>query len=62
MVRESGNRPAIQVEHKGEAKRIFPEGILAISLTHMKQIAENHLGQAVTHAVLTAPADKHTFI
>ena len=40
----------------GETKKYAPENISAMVLTKMKEIAENVLGQKVTHAVITVPA------
>lgn len=55
---EAGNdgRPVIVVQHKGEAKRFFPEEISSMVLTKMKETAETYLGETVKNAVITVPA------
>ncbi len=45
-----------KIEYNGEEKFYAPEEISAMVLTKMKQIAENYLGETVTHAVVTVPA------
>merc|ERR1719150_1362127 len=56
VVRESQDRPAIEVEYKAEKKRFFPEEISSMVLGYMKQIAEAYLGGTVNNAVVTVPA------
>merc|ERR1712113_718280 len=56
VVRESQDRPAIQVEYKGEKKRFFPEEISSMVLGYMRQIGEAYLGTKVNDAVVTVPA------
>ena len=56
MVRESRDRPAIEVEYKTERRRYYLEEILAILLLHMKQLADNYLGHTFADVVLTTPA------
>ena len=46
----------IQVMSKGEIKKYSPEEISAMILTHMKEIAENFLGEKVKDVVITVPA------
>lgn len=55
---EPGNdgRPVIVVQHKGEAKKFFPEEISSMVLTKMKETAETYLGETVKNAVITVPA------
>lgn len=56
VVRESQDRPAIEVEYKGEKKRFFPEEISSMVLVYMKQIAEAYIGKLVSNSVVTVPA------
>lgn len=56
VVRESQDRPAIEVEYKAEKKRFFPEEISSMVLGYMKQIAEAFIGTQVNNAVITVPA------
>jgi len=51
-----GTKPKIQVEFKGEVKNFFPEEILSMVLTKMKETAEAYLGKTVSNAVVTVPA------
>lgn len=44
------------VQHKGEAKRFFPEEISSMVLTKMKETAETYLGETIKNAVITVPA------
>ncbi|KAI7690517.1 Heat shock 70 kDa protein 1 [Sarcoptes scabiei] len=55
VVNEQG-KPKIEVEHKGEMKRFFPEEISSMVLIKMKEIAEAYLGRKITDAVVTVPA------
>jgi L1 cell adhesion molecule like protein len=56
VVKESGDRPAIQVMYKGEEKRFFAEEISSMVLGYMKEISEAYLGGPVKDAVITVPA------
>merc|ERR1712113_633057 len=56
VVRESQDRPAIEVEYKAEKKRFFPEEISSMVLGYMKTIAEAYLGGSCNNAVVTVPA------
>merc|ERR1712156_1302502 len=56
VVKGSGDRPAIQVQFKGEQKQFFAEEISAMVLQKMKQTAEAYIGEAVKDAVVTVPA------
>ena len=51
-----GGKPAVEVTVKGEQKQFSPEEISGMILGKMKQIAEDYLGNKVTHAVVTVPA------
>ena len=56
VVRESQDRPAIEVEYKAETKRFFPEEISSMVLNYMREIAEAYIGDKVVNAVVTVPA------
>merc|ERR1712159_337570 len=56
VVAKDGDKPAIQVQYKGEEKAFLPEEISSMVLTKMKETAEGFLGQEVKHAVVTVPA------
>ena len=56
VVSDSG-RPKVLVKYKGERKDFAPEEISAMVLTKMKETAEAFLGQEVTEAVVTVPAN-----
>ena len=55
-ITNSGGKPKIQAEYKGETKTFAPEEISSMVLTKMKETAEAYLGQKVTDAVITVPA------
>jgi heat shock protein 1/8 len=50
------NRPRIQVKHRNQMKHFFPDELSAMILAKMKAIAEAHLKQKVTDAVISVPA------
>ncbi|KDD73887.1 heat shock protein 70 Hsp70 [Helicosporidium sp. ATCC 50920] len=52
----NGGKPYVSVEVNKEVKMFSPEEVSAMILTKMKQTAEDYLGKAVTHAVVTVPA------
>jgi L1 cell adhesion molecule like protein len=56
VVKESQNRPAIQVTYKGETKKFFAEEISSMVLSYMKGISESYIGSKVQNAVVTVPA------
>jgi L1 cell adhesion molecule like protein len=56
VVRESQDRPAVQVQHQGETKTFFPEEISSMILGYMKSISEAYLGKTIENAVITVPA------
>merc|ERR1712047_146721 len=56
VIKDSGNKPKMEVEFKCETKTFTPEEISAMILTKMKETAEAHLGHNVKGAVITVPA------
>lgn len=56
VVARDGDKPAFQVQYKGETKIFSPEEISSMVLTKMKETAEAFIGQPVTQAVITVPA------
>jgi len=56
VVRGTNDKPMIEVDYKGEAKRFPAEEISSMVLTKMKTIAEAYLGGEVKNAVITVPA------
>ncbi len=56
IVKESQDRPAVQVQYLGEAKTFFREEISSMVLSYMKQISESYIGKKVNNAVITVPA------
>ena len=56
IVPKDGDKPVIEVEHKGETKQFSPEEISSMVLAKMKDVAESYLGQPVPNAVVTCPA------
>ena len=53
---KGNNKPAFEVEYKGENKQFLPEEIGSMILVKMKETAEAYLGHEVTKAVITVPA------
>ncbi|XP_064471354.1 heat shock cognate 71 kDa protein-like [Ornithodoros turicata] len=50
------NRPMIEIIHKKDVKKFYPEEISSMVLGKMKDIAESYLGGRVSEAVVTVPA------
>ena len=54
---DKGNdKPAFEVQYKGETKQFLPEEIGSMVLVKMKETAEAYLGTEVKKAVITVPA------
>jgi heat shock protein 1/8 len=53
---DEDDKPLIEVEFRGAARRFTPEEISSMVLTKMKQTAEDYLGVPVNDAVVTVPA------
>lgn len=56
VVNDGNSRPQLEVEWKGETKRMYPEEISATVLGKLKTMAEQYLGQEIKDAVITVPA------
>merc|ERR1711879_913567 len=56
VIKDSGNKPKLEVDFKCEKKSFTPEEISSMVLVKMKETAEAHLGQPVRDAVVTVPA------
>lgn len=56
VVSGPNEKPLIEVQFMGEAKKFHPEEISAMVLVKMKETAEAFLGQKVNDAVITVPA------
>ncbi|GBE87109.1 78 kDa glucose-regulated protein [Sparassis crispa] len=55
-VTNRGDKPAIEIQYRGDTREFTPEEISAMVLVKMKETAEAYLGKPVTHAVVTVPA------
>jgi len=53
---DKNTKPYVQVEFKGKTHQFAAEEISAMILQKMKMIAEDFLGEEITHAVVTVPA------
>jgi L1 cell adhesion molecule like protein len=56
VIRGEQNKPLIEVEYQQQRKSFSAEEISAMVLSKMKRVAEEYLGEAVSHAVVTVPA------
>jgi len=55
LIKDKNGKLKVEVEYKGKKKALFPEQILAMMLTNMKQTAGTYLDTTVTDAVITVP-------
>ena len=53
---DGSNKPIICVSYKGEEKEYYPEEISGMILTHLKESAEEYLGETVNDVIVTTPA------
>merc|ERR1712127_886410 len=53
---KDGDKPAIEINFKGEKKVFAPEEISAMVLMKMKEVAESFIGKEVKNAVIKVPA------
>ena len=56
VIKDSEDKPKIQVTYQGQTKTFFPEEISAMVLADIKKTAETYLGKEVSRAVITVPA------
>eukprot|EP01084_Bolivina_argentea_P199563 341457_1 len=55
VIKKSFDRPAFKVNYKGEEKEFFPEEILSMILSYLKNLAEQHIDNTVNNATITIP-------
>jgi heat shock 70kDa protein 1/2/6/8 len=53
VVQKAGDKPAIQVQFKGEVRLFSPEEISSMVLSKMKETAEAYLSRPIKNAVVT---------
>ncbi|KAK8865545.1 hypothetical protein M9Y10_011101 [Tritrichomonas musculus] len=56
ILRGDSDKPQIEVQWRGEMKQFYPEEILSMILRKMKEMAEIHISEKVTEAVISIPA------
>ncbi|GKT37350.1 Heat shock cognate 70 kDa protein, partial [Aduncisulcus paluster] len=56
VICRDGDKPYIEVSHKGEKKVFSPEQISSMVLGRMRDVAADYLGKKVDKAVVTVPA------
>ena len=56
VVASPANTPLIMCQHRGAVRTLQPEEVAATILARMKSIAQLHIAQPVTDAVITVPA------
>lgn len=53
---DKNNKPYIQISTNQDEKELAPEQASSIILSELKKKAEKHLGESVTHAIVTVPS------
>lgn len=56
VIKQNGDKPAIQVKYQNKDKVFTPEEISSMVLLKMKETAESYLAKSVSKAVVTVPA------
>jgi len=56
IINSNNNKPKIEVEYKENKETFYPEEILGMILTNLKQNAEFYLGYKINKVIITCPA------